>query len=1147
MSNSTCDDASGTSLSILKFWHNIEFFIPYDLQGQILEDKLAPLTVRRFSRDQLAVADCRSLWSVQPPRGKELTGFDLFLNIFDKRELAEVTQRVLKQALAPGDAFTQDERTDLEGLTCCAQLQADKHGELVLEKVAVSSAPWAMGRIARHHLTGLDFAAFQASLDAFKDTLLTFGAQRLARHARQADEDATIPQAQQLPLDADELLTLSAMVAAWASYQAESALSDSPLLVIRAKFADVKKKSAAAPEEDDDASTPEAEITIMNSFYAQDIARVIDGMRQGISMPVLEAYLTPLPETAQLDLYQPAGREHIAATLAPAQLPRGHWLDNSGHAMSLMQQFAINTVFRKLEHGGIFSVNGPPGTGKTTLLRDIFANNIVLRARALAAFPTAAAAFKPERVKVNFRGAKVCTISQLRDELGGFEMVVASSNNAAVDNISRDLPKTKSLGEPAWRLPKGAATIDYLQTVANNIAARNSKGNYDALEPDDVPWGLISCALGKSANRNAFKDGISHAGSWDPENKPAKGYDPRKHQSLWDWRAQPAAISYDQARKNFLLIDDEVSTLIARLDQLAALQLSLRGQTQASFTEHHATTLQEAQRVFDHAAAITVEAADERQLCMSQLALLAADEERIARAKPGWWARLRQSAAALAYSRDLAANLEQQGSWSQRRRAVEAVLLTARKAEQHAADALLAAQQELATSTSRWLLLQQELEHLARQFPLAATPDSVDMLEEDSWQVDGLWRDDVLNARRSALFAAALHLQQAWLAESLQQRGGIGGNVVAICHLLGGKRLDEMEHALTLWRSLFMIVPVVSTTLASFANQFRYLGAGTIGWLFIDEAGQAVPQAAVGALWRARRAVVVGDPKQIEPVFTVPIKLIEALAHHAQLPVARALAPHQSSVQVLADAANSVGTAVDFNGKPQWVGCPLRVHRRCVDPMFSIANKVAYHDKMVFYAWNDRSRRIPPGTSLDLGESAWVNVGGAATSKQSVPGQVALVLHALVALYGRTGTLPALYIISPFKRIKYDLIERLERVEHWSEVAPAGAALPAQAELKEWCKARIGTVHTFQGKEENMIWMVLGCDQPTEAAAKWAADKPNILNVALTRAKHRFFMIGDAALWGKQQYFSVACKALPLISGQMFLQRIGRLPALVIA
>jgi len=49
--------------------------------------------------------------------------------------------------------------------------------------------------------------------------------------------------------------------------------------------------------------------------------------------------------------------------------------------------------------------------------------------------------------------------------------------------------------------------------------------------------------------------------------------------------------------------------------------------------------------------------------------------------------------------------------------------------------------------------------------------------------------------------------------------------------------------------------------------------------------------------------------------------------------------------------------------------------------------------------------------------------------------------------------------------------------------------------------------------------MCLGLDGNTKGAARWASSKPNLLNVALTRAKFRFTAVGDKHIWLNQQYF----------------------------
>ena len=96
----------------------------------------------------------------------------------------------------------------------------------------------------------------------------------------------------------------------------------------------------------------------------------------------------------------------------------------------------------------------------------------------------------------------------------------------------------------------------------------------------------------------------------------------------------------------------------------------------------------------------------------------------------------------------------------------------------------------------------------------------------------------------------------------------------------------------------------------------------SLGMLIIDESGQAVPQSALGAIYRTRRAVVVGDPLQVEPVVTIPKVLIDILADSTSVANAYKVIEKFSS-----DFSDNIN---EFNGMigERQVGCPLVVHRR---------------------------------------------------------------------------------------------------------------------------------------------------------------------------------------------------------------------------
>ena len=192
------------------------------------------------------------------------------------------------------------------------------------------------------------------------------------------------------------------------------------------------------------------------------------------------------------------------------------------------------------------------------------------------------------------------------------------------------------------------------------------------------------------------------------------------------------------------------------------------------------------------------------------------------------------------------------------------------------------------------------------------------------------------------MFVKALAVHQALIAGA---RGAVRKNLSLALTMVAGKLSPSPARALDLWGTLALLVPVLSSTFSSFKRCFGTVPAGGLDWLIVDEAGQAVPQHAVGALMRARRALVVGDPLQVEPVITLDRSVDERLLRRW-----RVSAEHLStatSLQVVADANTSAGTWITSDEARVWVGLPLIVHRRCVEPMLSIANDLAYADAMV--------------------------------------------------------------------------------------------------------------------------------------------------------------------------------------------------------
>jgi hypothetical protein len=370
--------------------------------------------------------------------------------------------------------------------------------------------------------------------------------------------------------------------------------------------------------------------------------------------------------------------------------------------------------------------------------------------------------------------------------------------------------------------------------------------------------------------------------------------------------------------------------------------------------------------------------------------------------------------------------------------------------------------------------------------------------DEDERERQSPWADRAWNDVRARLFLAALDLHRSWI---LCVPETIRRNLQGAIDILTGNLPDRapLEGIKAAWATLFLVIPVVSTTFASFDRLFSSLGQEDLGWLLIDEAGQAVPQAAVGAIWRARRVVVVGDPQQLEPVVTISESAVAALrSYFAVDPVWQ---PNALSVQSLADRATWLGTSLPGPEGPIWVGAPLRVHRRCDEPMFSIANGIAYDGLMVFGTGN--RAELP-----DWSPSRWIDIEAGDCEGNWIPEEGRIVLDLMKSL----PSTESVVCLSPFRHVVFGLRDALRT---------------------KFPPVHVGTIHTYQGKEAEAVILVLGGNLNAEGPLDWAASRPNLLNVAVTRARRRLYVVGNRKRWRSRRFFSELARRLPHDKGNL--------------
>ena len=841
---------------------------------------------------------------------------------------------------------------------------------------------------------------------------------------------------------------------------------------------------------------------LKSSFFLDDLQLVLQHIDTLKDNDKVLSYINSLNQDIEhYDLLKDT--DQMRKWYNPKVLPYGRW--PSKFNLSFMQQIAVNIA--KENPKDIFSVNGPPGTGKTTLLKDIIANNIVECAAKFCESNHVNDIFK----KVVGRDGTSFYYT-IPSDIAVYGMLVLSSNNKAVENITLELPNISSVkagtnGSTLFNPEFSDQQVD-LSCFAQDEKYKYVKSSEvyftflaDRLAESNTQWGLISARLGKKSNINTFMPALNVLSS--------------DMSSIM--RMRSAQDAFEGAKRQFQAQYKLVKTLFAYVttyeENTQSIQ-ELKLKTNQLQEEIH--TIDEELSQYDTLDAELLKLIEHKNSVEEKLIELNGKRsiiDKICRATN--WSVLK----AMSNTTLLSVIEEETTKLQTVKDQLTALhqLVNERESIINTKDSLLADIKDIDGTIQKAEKTQQEILGTLKSSGKDTIHcfDDIEsklmLSDEDRAEAHTafLYVCNYLNECRERLLYDALQLQKAVVMsdafrKNMQLLSQYWGSLSDRKKLQKNFDLDMIFPALL--NSLMIAVPVISST---FAAVERFLinckSESSLGTIIIDEAGQASPHMLVGALFRAQKAIVVGDPKQIEPVQTVQDLFVERIG-------GKGLGKYRSkelSVQSLADAQNPfAGIIKNLDGSESWVGCPLVIHRRCKDPMFTVANELSYGGFMINKTM-DSDDPIDP-----CKESCWITYDASnidsSTGKNryiQVQGQIAFEL--IQKLRARNAEFKDIFIITPFTSVAQGFKTYMQSISddvvNWTD----------KDNKSGWLKDNIGTVHTFQGKEAKVVIYMLGCqsDGSANGAIKWV--NANNVNVAFTRAKEYIYVIGDATKWAE--------------------------------
>lgn len=288
------------------------------------------------------------------------------------------------------------------------------------------------------------------------------------------------------------------------------------------------------------------------------------------------------------------------------------------------------------------------------------------------------------------------------------------------------------------------------------------------------------------------------------------------------------------------------------------------------------------------------------------------------------------------------------------------------------------------------------------------------------------------------------------------------------------------------WGKLRAALPAVPGWAVTCLSARRFPpNPGLFDLVIIDEASQCSIPAVLPVLFRAKRAVVIGDPLQLPHVATLKADA------EATLRESHGFGPQQLLDEHLAYRQDSAFHALEYAAGGSLT---LAEHYRCHPDIARLADSL-------FYAPRGKPLTILTPSRLLRGVQGqpsvlWIDQEGAAMRHESgswVNQAEAERTHDGIRYFLKTlPTETTIGVVTPFKA--------------------QAAAIRSKWSDEE--RVRVGTAHSFQGGEcDAVIYSLVAADGMSAGALRFLDDQANLWNVAITRARAHLFVVGDRAFW----------------------------------